>query len=356
MNYRRILIIKPSSLGDVVNALPVLASLRAKFSSAHIVWLVKRQWAELLERVEGLDEVWPVGPGTGDWLSQILRVRATGFDLAVDLQGLFRSGAIAWLSGCPARIGLATAREGSGCFYTDIVPVPSNDLHAVDRYLLVAEALGCAVQGEPEFRLTPRPGDREEVAKLLGRHGLAQEASWIAMSISARWPTKRWPVERFAAVADRLQRDGLGPVVLIGGPADRTAARDLRGLMRTVPVDLTGEVALGPLPALLQSASMLVTNDSGPMHIAAAMGTPVVALFGPTSPVLNGPYGKGHRVLRSGVPCSPCYSRRCRNQTHLECLVSISPDQVLEAVRAQLKAQAKVEVQGRQRRTVLAEP
>ena len=312
-NYRRILIIKPSSLGDVVHALPTLAALRQTFPHAHIAWLVKRQWAGLLERVEGLDAVWPVESGVTGWLSAIRRLRAAGFDLAVDLQGLLRSGAMARLAGCPTRIGFANAREGSPFFYTHRVSVPTAEMHAVDRYLLVAAACGASVQRAPEFRLRPLPADRQEVAVLLGRHGLPAREPWIGVSVAARWPTKRWPPEFFATTMDHLQEKGLGRVVLIGGPDDRAAAQAVKGLMRTVPMDLTGATAPGLLPALLESAALLLTNDSGPMHVAAAMGTPVVALFGPTSPTRTGPYANGHRVLRSGVPCSPCFSRTCRN-------------------------------------------
>ena len=157
------------------------------------------------------------------------------------------------------------------------------------------------------------------------------------MSVAARWPTKRWPPEFFATTMDYLQEKGMGRVVLIGGPDDRAAAQAVKGLMRTVPADLTGASMPALLPALLESAALLLTNDSGPMHVAAAMGTPVVALFGPTSPTRTGPYANGHRVLRSGVPCSPCFSRTCRNTVYLECLMTISPDRVIEAVRDLMK-------------------
>jgi heptosyltransferase-1 len=348
-DYRRILIIKPSSLGDVVHALPTLAVLRQTFPHAHIAWLVKRQWAGLLERAEGLDAVWPVESGVTGWLSAIPRLRAAGFDLAVDLQGLLRSGALARLAGCPTRIGFANAREGSPFFYTHRVSVPATEMHAVDRYLLVAAACGATVQRAPEFRLRPLPADRQEIAVLLSRHGLPAREPWIGVSVSARWPTKRWPPEFFATTADRLQEKGLGRVVLIGGPDDRAAAQAVKGLMRTAPVDLAGATTPALLPALLESAALLLTNDSGPMHVAAAMGTPVVALFGPTSPTRTGPYGNGHHVLRSGIPCSPCYSRTCRNTVELECLRTISPDRVIEAVRQYLKVEAKAEVEAQAR-------
>lgn len=339
-DYRRILIIKPSSLGDVVHALPMLAALRTSFPRAHMAWLVKRQWAGLLERAEGLDRIWAVEPGVLGWLSLVPRLRAERFDLAVDLQGLFRSGAMAWMTGCPTRIGFANGREGSPFFYTSRVPIKTLDMHAVDRYLLVARALGASDSRSPEFRIRLLSNDREEVARLLARHGVHAGASWVAVNVSARWLTKRWPLDRFAAVADRLQEEGLGPVVLIGGPDERADAQAVASRMRTVPVNLTGETTPGLLPALLDSASVLLTNDSGPMHVAAAVGTSVVALFGPTSPIRTGPYGTGHRVLASGIACSPCFSRVCRNNVQLECLTGISPDTVLKAVRERLAMRA----------------
>ena len=341
-DFRRILIIKPSSMGDVVHALPTLSALRKAFPSASITWLVKQQWAGLLERAEELDRVWPVEPSLSGWLSQVPRLRAANFDLVVDLQGLFRSGAIAWLTGCPVRIGFANAREGSPFFYTQKVSVPTEDLHAVDRYLLVAAALVADVGtsrregNHANFRLRVGPADREEVAGLLSRSGVRVSTPWIAMNVSARWPTKRWPPEFFAAAADRIQEEKLGIVVLIGGPDERAASQAVKGLMRTVPVDLTGETTPGLLPALLESASVLLTNDSGPLHVAAAVGTPVVALFGPTSPRRTGPYGVGHVVLTHQVPCSPCFSRSCHNSNHLECLTGITSHQVLAAVRERL--------------------
>ncbi len=335
-DYRRILFIKPSSLGDVVHAMPTAAALRRLFPQAFIMWLVKRQWAGIVERVEGVDEVCAVEPGLAGWLSQVPRLRAQGFDLAVDLQGLFRSGGMAWLSGCATRIGFANAREGSPWFYTHRVPVPTTEMHAVDRNLLVAQALGAPPRGEPEFRFRPLSDDRSLVADLLSRQGVPAGAPWIAMNVSARWATKRWPRGCFAEVADRLQQEGMGRVVLIGGPDERADTEAVKHLMRTAPADLTGQTEPGLLPALLQAASLLITNDSGPMHVAAAVGTPVVALFGPTSPVRTGPYGTRHRVLTSGVPCSPCFDRQCRNRVRLECLTSLSPAMVLDAVRERL--------------------
>jgi len=334
-DYRHILLIKPSSLGDIVHAMPTCAAIRRAYPKARLTWLVKREWASLVERIDGVDRVWPVESTAAGWLSQVSPLRAERFDLVVDLQGLFRSAAIGRLSGSPLLVGFANGREGSPWFYSKRVPVPQVEMHAVDRYLLVAKAVGAGESGAPEFHFRIPQTDHEEVQRLLTRSGVMPGTSWVAMGVSARWPTKRWPVESFAEVADRLQQEESRAVVMIGGRKERADVAAVSAMMKTSAIDLTGATTVGLLPALLSKASMLITNDSGPMHIAAAVGTPVVALFGPTSAVRTGPYGVGHEVLTGKVPCSPCFSRTCHNTLPLECLRRVSPEQVLTAARAQ---------------------
>lgn len=337
-DLRKILLIKPSSLGDIVHAMPTLAALRRIYPSANITWLVKRQWAELVERIEGVDRVWPVDQGLRGWLSRVPALRAERFDLAIDLQGLFRSAVLGWLSGAGRRIGFANGREGSPWLYSQLVDVPSPDIHAVDRYLLVAKALGANMRETPRFAFRIPASDHEFVDRLLAQAGFKPGLAWVGMNVSARWPTKRWPSASFATVADHIQKENLGTVAFIGGPGERAHVAEVKALMKSIPVDLAGASTVGLLPALLAKASLLVTNDSGPMHVAAAVGTPVVALFGPTSEVRTGPYGAGHRVLTAPVPCRPCFSRTCGNAITLECLHRVTPEQVVETVRAQLAA------------------
>jgi lipopolysaccharide heptosyltransferase II len=334
-DYHHILLIKPSSLGDIVHAMPTCAAIRRTYPKARLTWLVKRQWASLVERIDGVDRVWPVKSTLKGWLSQVPALRTEGFDLVVDLQGLFRSAAIGWLGGSPLLVGFENGREGSPWFYSRRVPVPQSEMHAVDRYLLAAMAVGAAESDTPEFRFRIPPTDYDEVDRLLIRSGVTPGTSWVAMNVSARWPTKRWPAASFAEVGDRLRQEGYGAVVMIGGPNERVEVAAVSGMMKTPAIDLAGATTVGLLPALLSKASLLITNDSGPMHVAAAVGTPVVALFGPTSAVRTGPYGVGHGVLTGKVPCSPCFSRTCHNTLPLECLRLVSPQQVLSAVRAQ---------------------
>lgn len=329
----RILLIKPSSLGDIVHAMPVASAIKTAWPEAHLTWVVKRRWADLVERIEGVDRVWPVDETVRSWIEQARRLRVERFHLAIDLQGLLRSGALAWLSGAPARIGFANAREGSPWFYTTRVPVPTAEMHAVDRYLLAARSLGIRSSGTPRFSFTTFGRDREIIRDVCAREGLMIDRPWIAVNVSARWPTKRWALSSFAELLDHLHQEGLGPVVAIGGPGDRTDAERLRAIAGSPFIDFTGKIPLGCLPAFLSRAALLITNDSGPMHIAAAVGCRVIALFGPTSEVRTGPYGAGHQVLTKPVPCRPCMSRVCRHDPELECLRLVTPREVTEAVR-----------------------
>ncbi len=338
LNGARILLIKPSSLGDIVHAFPVVSAIKAQWPGSHLTWVVKRQWAELVERAEGIDRVRPVDMTVSSWIREGLALRAERFDLAIDLQGLFRSGILAWLSGAPSRIGFANGREGSPWFYTRRVPVPSLEVHAVDRYLSVVAALGAPPPDRPRFGFKLLKGDRAAVRDIGERRGFSIDRPWIAMNIGARWPTKRWPLESFAAVVDQLHESGREPLVMIGGSDERAFTKKLKALTKAPFIDLCGEIPLGRLPALLSTATALITNDSGPMHIAAALGVPVIAIFGPTSAARTGPYGTGHHVLSGRVLCSPCFSRVCRHDPEMECLHLIKPAQVVDVMRSLLTA------------------
>ncbi len=336
----RILLIKPSSLGDIVHTLPVVSALKARWPEAHLTWFVKRQWAELVERVEGVDRVWPVDGTMLSWIQEGRRLRKERFDVAIDLQGLFRSGVLAGFSRAPVRIGFANGREGSPWFYTRRVPVPSPDVHAVDRYLSVAEALGAPISGAPRFGFKMLDEDLKLVRALFHSKGLSIERPWLVMNVTARWITKRWPLRSFASAIDQLYAEHCGPIVVIGSAEERRYVDELRSLSNSPFIDLSGEVPLRCLPALFSTAAVMITNDSGPMHIAAACGVPVVALFGPTSAVRTGPYGANHQVLEGQVPCRPCFSRDCRHDPKMECLQLIKPTQVVDVVRPLLAARA----------------
>jgi lipopolysaccharide heptosyltransferase I len=331
---RRILIIKPSAIGDVVHALPVLNLVRRRWPAAHVSWLITPACAGLLDRHPMVDELVrferkELGKGWRSPRAAIDLVRFTRdlgrrkFDLVIDLQGLFRSGWLAFATGAPCRVGPANAREGAWLFYTHRVPTGTPEQHAIERYLTIAQAVGCE-RGPVEFPFAVDDADRDYVARLT-------PARYAVLMPGANWLTKQWPVERFAALVGPLrERFGLDSVVA-GGP-------DTAHLAEKVPAtaNLAGRTNLRQLVALLERAELVVANDSGPMHIAAALGRPLVTPFGPTNPVRTGPYRRMDAVLRVDIPCSPCYSRRC---SHVSCLRWIEPESVLELARRQMNGQ-----------------
>lgn len=337
----RILIVKPSSLGDIIHALPVLAGLREAYPSAQISWLAGTSFAPLLEGHPLLHEVIPFDRAHYgrmwrrpdiflEFLRFVAEVRRRRFDWIVDLQGLIRSGFLAWAGGAEKRVGFADAREFAWLFYTDRVRCPRGAVHAVDRNLAVARALGLMID-RPEFPLGLRPEEVVAARRLLERAARAALPEFTAVIPGARWESKRWPAERFAALVDRLHRGGAPPCVLFGSPDERVVASEVRARCRSAVVDMTGQTSLRELAALLSVASQVVCNDSGPMHLAAALGRPLVALFGPTDPRRIGPYSGAARVVQHAVPCAPCYRRVCPLRHH-NCLKLLEPATVHEAV------------------------
>lgn len=326
---KRILIVKPSAIGDVVHALPVLGLLRRKWPEATISWLVTPACAGLVDGHPWLDETiyferrrfgagWRSPRAAAGFLKFSGALRDAKFDLVIDLQGLFRSGWLTAQTRAPVRVGLANARELAWLFYTHRVPIDTMEQHAVERYLAVAEALGCG--REPvEFRFPTTDDDRRQVSEMLGAVG---DGAIAVLLPGTNWPTKRWPAEHFAAIVAPLrERFGLSSVVA-GGSDAAEAARLIDGAL-----NLAGKTNLRQLIALLERAALVVANDSGPMHIAAALGRPLIGLFGPTNPVRTGPFGRDQSVLRLDMPCSPCYSRRC---VHQSCLRWLSPEMLID--------------------------
>ncbi len=330
----RILIIKPSSLGDVTHAMPVVPLLRRRWPEAHISWIVAPACVGLLEGMSGLDEVivfdrrrlgtaWR-NPAAGLDLIRFKRdLRRRQFDLVIDFQGLFRSGWMTWQTRAAVRVGFRAAREFAWLFYTDRIAVKPIAQHAIDRYLTIVQALGCPTS-PLEYPFPVTPADRQHIGTALG--GVQRFAVHLP---GANWLTKRWPVEHFAQLATELDKRYRLASVIAGGP-------EIADLAMRIPhaINLAGKTTLPQLVALLDRADLVVANDSGPMHIAAALNRPLVAIFGPTNPVLTGPYRRLDSVVRSDIACSPCYSRRCRD---CRCLSELGVEKVLAIVEAQLK-------------------
>ncbi|HUW58865.1 MAG TPA: lipopolysaccharide heptosyltransferase I [Planctomycetota bacterium] len=340
MESQRILVVKPSSLGDVVHSLPFLHVVRRGFPEARIAWVISRANADLLEGHPDVDEVvvfererWGGMKDCVRSMSElshfVRRLRRGRYDVAVDLQGLLRSGLVSYLSGAPRRVGFADARELSSIFYNVHVDVPDVETHAVDRCLLVARGLGLELNGRPVFDVAIGSEARTFADDYLASANPEGRPVVVTLPFS-RWATKRWPAARFAALAERVQ-EGLGAaVVVLGGRGDAALAQRMHAPMTRAPLDLVGRTTLKQSAALLERADVVVSGDTGPMHLAVALGRPVVALYGPTSTARTGPYDGTARVLRSTRACAPCLRAHCPDP---DCMTDIAVDDVLDAVR-----------------------
>ncbi|MBN2581974.1 MAG: lipopolysaccharide heptosyltransferase II [Planctomycetes bacterium] len=346
MDLSRILIIKPSSLGDVIQALPVAWALRELCPKSRIDWLVTPGCAGIVEGLPPLDHVvvfdrnrfgrmWrnPLTLCAFGWF--IAKLRRPRYTTVIDLQGLFRSGFLAWASGAGCRLGLADSREGADRFYTRTIPLPTEEISSVDRYMQAAFHLGVPHDAPRRFDVTIPAKAEADAQRVLDEQGL-NGRRYVVLVPGARWMTKRWPEERFAALANRLhEKLGLA-AVLVGAPDDRDISERMRQLRGRHMIDLIGRTNLKALAAVLRRAECIVTNDTGPMHLASAMGRPIIAIFGPTNVNLTGPYGPGHVVLAERADCAPCYRRSCLwegQRQELVCQRSISVDEVFECVR-----------------------
>ena len=337
---QKILIVKPSSLGDVVHSLPFLNAIRKRYPEAEIHWVIFKGFEGLLEGHTMIHKLWIVDKTSWtkfnraiDTISEIkslLRdLKEERFDLVVDLQGLLRSGIITAATGAPVRIGFKEAREGSRVFYTDKVP-GGRDIHAVDRYLKVAEFLGCDTS-EVIFPLPPfeKASSFENIISSFILHPSSFE-EYVVIVPGARWMTKRWPPEYFGKLASLLHLRS----IIVGSKGDVNIANKIVARSQGKSFSLAGKTDLKELIAVIKGSKFLVTNDSGPMHIAAASGVPVFAIFGPTDPARTGPYGKGHTIIRADIECAPCFKKTCDD---LKCMESISAEKVFEILSGATK-------------------
>lgn len=331
----KILLLKPSSLGDVIQALPVLRLLKLHWPQAQIFWWLEAGLAPLLEGDPDLAGVvrferkrWGHPRHWPEMGRSICGLRAQHFDLVIDLQCLARSAIFAWLANGQKLIGLDEVREGARGFYDLAVPRQSFHTHAVDWYLSVLPPLGVPVHWRFEW-LPPRPAIAAEV-----RRKWPGTARWIALQPGARWPNKRWPVAHFRSLVGALARDWpQARFAILGDQGDHPLGQAIAEAAPPQCLNLCGQTTLLEMVEWLRRCDLLITNDTGPMHAAAALGRPLLALFGPTEPRRTGPYGQAHQVLRLELPCSPCLKPRCHYVRPEECLRALSPAQVLAHLR-----------------------
>jgi ADP-heptose:LPS heptosyltransferase len=334
----RVCIIKPSSLGDVVHALPILAALRGRWPSSHLAWVVNRPFQEILRGHPDLDElivhdrvgggIDPLGIGSAACL--FWRLKRGQFDLTIDLQGLLRSALMAAATQAKVRVGMADAREGARWFYTDWVDAPRLEVHAVERVRRVTRVLGADIS-EPRFHLPiGEPHHRWARETLAG-----VPSPRVVLNLGARWPTKRWPPEHYAEIGRRATAEYGAGLIAVGSAVDRPLVAEL--VRRSEPgsvLDLCGRTSLLQLAAVAVESDLMLSNDTGPLHLAAAAGARVIGIYTCTSPLLTGPFGPRVATVQSCVWCASSFLKRCRR---LECMSELTPARVWPVVQAQIE-------------------
>jgi len=366
-DFRKILLIKLSAVGDVVHTIPVLNKLRRRYPMAQLDWMVTPSIAELLRHHPAISNIieferdawsrpWRFTP-FASYARLAAKLRAGGYDLVVDMHGQFRTAALTLATGAPARIGFDRpragvwdasprkfpeqarkhawqgAREGSWMAYTHHIPVPTLDLHAVDRYLNVGPILG--LDREPADFSFPIPQSAvSRVEALLAQHGV-NRIDIVIMAPGTIWETKQWGSDKFAQVARHFISKGCA-VILVGSQRERAVCEEVADLAPGA-VNLAGMTTLSELAALTRRSAICITNDSGPMHLAVALDRLVISIFGPTDPIWIGPYGRADAILQADLECSPCYLRRLKQCGHDHaCMRNISPVAVIERAESAL--------------------
>lgn len=319
---KKILIIKTSSLGDLFHALPTVRALKEQLD-AKIHWVANAMYVPLVKCFDDVDRVIPFP--RDNFLTQLAgfrsQVRAEQYDYVIDLQGLLKSAIVAWFAKSKKRIGPSFHREGSHWFYHAVAGPRNKERHAVDECLDVVRYLGLHVPERAEFRVTFPKIDLETPHPRVG------------LLPCSRWETKNWPAEHFIATGKALAAAG-AHVFLLGAPDDKPVCSRIEQGIGAGVRNLCAKTRLVDLGGVMNELDLLISVDSGPMHMAAAVGTPVIAPFGATEPKRTGPYGRHLVLVNENLSCRPCLSRTClRSQKDIACLRDLPPDRVISAAR-----------------------
>jgi lipopolysaccharide heptosyltransferase II len=329
---KNILLIRLSSLGDIVLTSPAIRAVREHFPQAHISMLVAKQSAELFTENPHLDEVIPFdrmarNKDTLEMVRIVRILRELEFELAIDFQRKVRTSLLAYLSGAKCRVGY---HEPNGFLCTVRVPRQLNK-HVVDHYFDLLHAINIPTPSR-ELELFLAEPDRAYVRDLLNtQHGVAPSQIKVGLFPGAGWKLREWMPDRFAAIGDRIAKHFDAQVLIFGGPGDRELVNHVADLMTTTPLAFTQPFGIRQFAALIEQCDLFVTNDTGPMHIAAAMQTPTISLFGPGNHIRFQPLNPIHTTIRHHVPCNPCkqFTDKCKDNI---CMKLITVDEVWETV------------------------
>ena len=327
MASERILLIRLSSLGDIVLTTPAIRAVRAHFPDAHIAMLVAKQSAEILRENPHLNEIITFdrlakNKDTGEMLRIIRLLRERKFTLAIDLQRKFRTEMLMYFSG-------ATERIGKGRFCTVRVHEQGNK-HATAHYFDLLHAAGVPAE-DPKLELFLSESERLDTAQRFDTAGVNDGQLKVGFFPGAGWKLREWMPDRFAAIGDKLVAHFNANVLIFGGQKETELVQTVADLMNARAIPFAGNLQIRQLAACLEKCDLFLTNDTGPMHIAAAVGTPTVSLFGPGNHIRFQLLGTTHQTIRHAVPCSPCkqFTDKCKDNI---CMKGIGVDEVWESV------------------------
>jgi predicted lipopolysaccharide heptosyltransferase III len=327
----RILVIKLRYVGDVLLATPVLSRLRESFPKAHLTMLVNPGTDDVVRDHPALDEVLVLERGNLARQWRFVRdLRRQRFDLVIDITDADRSALLSWLSRAPMRLGYNSEGRWRGILYTQVVEADRFAMHTVRYHLKATEALGLA-SSPSEPMLIVAPEARREADRLLQEAGVDGARPFVCLHPGARWWFKAWPADRYSALADLIQTETTAQALFLGGDQERSLESRIADGMKTTFRSLIGKTSLRALAPVLERAVLMVSNDNGPMHMAAALRVPVIGLFGPSDPAVWGPWGDGHRTFYKGLDCRACFHPDCfRGEQN--CMRLITLEEVWKAV------------------------
>ena len=335
MAFPKILLIRLSSLGDVVLTTPAIRAVRANFPNAHIAMLVAKQSADVLRENPNLDEIITFDrlakdKDTGEMWRIVRLLRERKFTLAIDLQWKFRTEMLMYLSG-------ATERVGKGWLCTTRVLEQGNK-HATSHYFDLLHAVDIPAEDQ-KLELFLAESERRDAVQRLKTAGVVDARLKVGLFPGAGWKLREWMPERFAAIGDRLVQHFDADVLIFGGQKESELVHTVVNLMHTHAIPFAGNLQIRQLAACIEQCDLFVTNDTGPMHIAAAVGTPTISLFGPGNHIRFQPLGALHETIRHAVPCSPCkqFTDKCKDNI---CMKGIGVDEVWNSISSVLEKTA----------------
>jgi heptosyltransferase-2 len=339
-NISRLLIRSTNWIGDAVMTTPAVRTIRKGFPNAHISLLAKPWVAPVFENSEHIDRLLIYDgdnrhKGFFGKFHLATDLKGYNFDAAILLQNAFEAAFISFLAGIPLRIGYS--RDARRLLLTHAVPC-TNEIktkHQTEYYLNILRGIGIENENR-DLYLKLNQSDRFRAEKILSERQVSLDDKIVGINPGATYgPAKQWPADRYARLADRIIAFSGARVIIFGGPGDQRLGQIISRKMQHLPVDLSGQTSLGEAMALIERCDLFITNDSGLMHVAAALDVPLVAVFGSTNPVATGPMGSKSKVVQADVPCSPCLESECM-EGHLKCMDQIDVDQVFDVVKEML--------------------